>query len=67
MGPNTLFVINCLYSRSDDLAKHAAATSKNGVVGSTGKTTPITAKATKIMPTTFKKNLLIFHFLKYAH
>lgn len=43
-----------LCSRGDDLAKHAAATNKNGVVGNKGKKTPINAKATKSIPTIFK-------------
>ncbi len=39
--------------RGDDFAKHAAATNKNGVVGSKGKNAPIKANATKNNPAIF--------------
>ena len=45
--------------RGDDLAKHAAATNKKGVVGSNGKNAPIKASKTKNIPDIFNniKNL----------
>lgn len=39
--------------RGEDLAKHAAATNKNGVVGSNGKKAPNVAKPTKNIPAIF--------------
>ena len=42
-----------LCSRGDDLAKHAAATNKKGVVGNIGKKAPINANTIKKIPVIF--------------
>tara|TARA_B110000438_G_scaffold300236_1_gene352158 strand:- start:2024 stop:2203 length:180 start_codon:yes stop_codon:yes gene_type:complete len=44
--------------RGDDLAKHAAAINKKGVVGNKGKNAPTKAKATKNIPDIFNNIML---------
>ena len=49
-GPNFGWLSNHLCARSDDRAKQNADNSKNGTVGSNGRTIPINARATVIQP-----------------
>ena len=56
IGPNVLFDISHRCHLSEDLAKHPAATNRNGVVGSRGKNIPSTASPTKIKPNDLYKD-----------
>lgn len=56
-----------LCKRSELLRKHAAAKSKNGVVGSNGKTTPKMANATKIRPALASKKYRILKDLPIVY
>jgi hypothetical protein len=49
--PKILLCINQLYAFSEFLAKHAAATNRNGVVGRMGKINPIMPKVNEKYPT----------------
>lgn len=63
MGPKVGFDNNQLCQRSEDFAKHPAATNKNGVVGSTGKKIPSVAKPTNPIPRNLYRNVNLFEFL----
>jgi len=50
MGPSSRLCTSQLCNRGDDLAKHPAASSTKGVVGSPGSNTPSTANARAKQP-----------------
>lgn len=53
-GPNRWCSMSQRYSRSEPLAKQAAASRSNGTVGNTGRNTPTTARTVAPIPTATK-------------
>ena len=59
MGPKILFDSSHRCHLSDDLAKQPADTSKKGVVGNSGKNTPIIPNPKKMKPSDLKSGILL--------
>lgn len=50
--------VNHAWKRSEPFAKHRAASSRNGVVGTSGMTTPIVPMATQMNPANIRRIFL---------
>ncbi len=60
IGPDMRFVHNQVWTRSEDLAKQAAARRTNGTVGSKGSTTPKAPRPSATKPMVRNSGLMIF-------
>ena len=66
IGPKKLCCVIHVWNLGEDFAKQLAASKIKGVVGSRGKTTPITPKPTHVQPISVSDIFLIFNFINLA-
>ena len=66
-GPKARCSRNHRFSRSEERANANAATSRNGVVGNNGNTTPTAPMATDVRPAISQKNLMPLSNLAVHH
>jgi len=66
-GPKVRWSRNQMLRRSEDRANAKAATSRNGVAGNRGSTTPTTPTATEVSPTNNQRNRIFVRTLGVHH